>query len=72
MLSYWQENIINGTITGNHLEKTSPITHLNNIQIPILLIRGEYDEVVPLSQSENMYEKLKGAGKICIIEQRRS
>lgn len=63
VLSYWQESIINGTIAEKHLEEISPITHVNNIQIPILLIHGEYDEVVPFSQSENMYEELKDAGK---------
>ena len=63
VLSYWQESIINGTVAKNHLEKISPITHVNNIQIPILLIHGEYDKVVPISQSKNMYEELKDAGK---------
>ncbi|GAA6172504.1 S9 family peptidase [Colwellia sp. KU-HH00111] len=63
VLAYWQESIINGTTANNHLKKISPITHINNIKIPILLIHGEYDEVVPIRQSENMYEELKDAGK---------
>jgi len=63
VLSYWQESIINGTITEDHLAKISPITHVKNVQIPILLIHGEYDEIVPFSQSEKMYEELKDAGK---------
>jgi len=69
VLSYWQESISNGTIGKDYLEKISPIFHVNNVQIPILLIHGEHDVVVPFSQSENMYEKLKVAGKqVQIIE----
>jgi dipeptidyl aminopeptidase/acylaminoacyl peptidase len=63
LLSYWQKNIINGELAKDHLEKISPITHVKDVQIPILLIHGEYDLVVPFSQSKNMYEKLKEAGK---------
>jgi len=69
VVSYWQESIINGTIAEDHLENISPITHVKNVQIPILLIHGEYDEVVPISQSENMYEELKDAGKqVTLVE----
>lgn len=63
VLSYWQENITKGKIDKKHLEEISPITHVNNIQIPVLLIHGEYDKVVPIRQSKNMYEELQDAGK---------
>jgi len=63
VLSYWQESITNGTITDEYLNNISPIAHVKNVKIPILLIHGDYDKVVPFSQSEDMYEKLKDAGK---------
>ncbi len=63
VLSYWQDSIVNGSTTENYLDEISPISHVNEVQIPILLIHGEHDEVVPVSQSENMYQKLKKANK---------
>lgn len=63
LLSYWQDSITKGTIAKGHLDKISPIKHVKNVQIPILLIHGEYDEVVPVSQSENIYDELKDANK---------
>lgn len=63
VLSYWKDSIVNGSTTENYLEKISPISHINEVQIPILLIHGEHDEVVPVSQSLIMYEELTKAGK---------
>jgi len=34
-----------------------------NVDVPILLIHGRDDTVVPIDQSEEMVEKLKEAGK---------
>jgi len=63
VLSYWEKNIANGKVDKNYLANISPITHVKKVTKPILLIHGEYDDVVPFSQSEDMYEKLKDAGK---------
>ncbi|NQZ83696.1 MAG: S9 family peptidase [Colwellia sp.] len=63
VVSYWQESIGKGILAEDYFEKISPIHHVNNVEVPILLIHGENDEVVPVSQSENMYEKLNASDK---------
>ena len=60
---YWQKVIADGTFDNNHLAAISPITHVDKVQVPILLIHGERDEVVPEHQSEYMYDALKDADK---------
>lgn len=41
----------------------SPLTHVDTVNIPVLLIHGDYDSVVPIKQSEVMADALKKAGK---------
>lgn len=41
----------------------SPLTHVDTVKIPVLLIHGDYDSVVPIKQSEVMADALKKAGK---------
>lgn len=41
----------------------SPIKHLDAITVPVLLIHGKDDTVVPFEQSEVMYDALRGAKK---------
>ncbi len=45
------------------LDAISPIKHVDQIDIPILLIHGRDDTVVPIAQSENMADELRKAGK---------
>jgi dipeptidyl aminopeptidase/acylaminoacyl peptidase len=45
------------------LDDISPIKHVDKVSIPILLIHGKDDTVVPISQSEDMADALKAAGK---------
>jgi dipeptidyl aminopeptidase/acylaminoacyl peptidase len=45
------------------LDAISPIKHVDKVTIPILLIHGKDDTVVPFAQSENMADALKAAGK---------
>jgi dipeptidyl aminopeptidase/acylaminoacyl peptidase len=45
------------------LDAISPIKHVDKVSIPILLIHGRDDTVVPFSQSENMADALRSAGK---------
>lgn len=63
VLSYWQDVITSGEVKEDHLKAISPLNHVSKIQAPVLLIHGEYDDVVPLRQSEDMFEKMKDAGK---------
>jgi dipeptidyl aminopeptidase/acylaminoacyl peptidase len=41
----------------------SPIEHVNSVSVPVLLIHGRDDTVVPYDQSEVMLRALKRAGK---------
>lgn len=45
------------------LEAISPIDHAGAVDVPVLLIHGRDDTVVPYSQSEDMAQALKRAGK---------
>lgn len=49
---------------SNQLKQTSPARMVEKVKIPILLIHGKDDTVVPVSQSRIMAEELKDAGKI--------
>ena len=44
------------------LTRMSPIHKIDNIAAPLLIIQGDNDERVPLSESLQMYEKLKEKG----------
>jgi dipeptidyl aminopeptidase/acylaminoacyl peptidase len=41
------------------LEKYSPALHANKITIPLLIVAGEDDDVVPFSQAKLMIRALK-------------
>ena len=43
----------------------SPINHVAKGAAPTLIIHGDKDEVIPISQSEAMIAKLKGSGVDC-------
>lgn len=45
------------------LDAISPIKHIDKVSIPILLIHGRDDTIVPFSQSDDMVDALKDAGK---------
>ena len=45
------------------LAEISPAAHVDKVTIPVLLIHGKDDSVVPLEQSQIMADALRGAGK---------
>ena len=45
------------------LDEISPIKHIDKVTIPILIMHGKDDSVVPINQSIDMYKALKAAGK---------
>ncbi len=48
----------------------SPLYHAEDFSIPVLLVHGKKDQVVPLNQSRVMVDRLKDAGKdVTYIEQ---
>lgn len=63
VVEYWRRVISAGEVDKDHLKDISPINHVDKIKIPVLLIHGTHDEVVPLRQSENMYDEMKDARK---------
>lgn len=48
---------------GRQLRDTSPIYNIDPIKVPILLVHGDKDVVVPPDQSTRMAKKLKKEGK---------
>lgn len=63
VVSYWTEIMQSDHTDPDILEKISPIYSIKNVKIPVLLIHGDRDKVVPLHQSKTMYKKLKKAKK---------
>jgi dipeptidyl aminopeptidase/acylaminoacyl peptidase len=45
------------------LDQISPLKHVDAVKVPVLLIHGVDDTVVPFKQSSLMFDALKGAGK---------
>jgi dipeptidyl aminopeptidase/acylaminoacyl peptidase len=45
------------------LHQISPVAFVDRVEAPVLLIHGEDDTVVPISQSLEMERKLRSAGK---------
>jgi acetyl esterase/lipase len=44
------------------LKRASPVTYVSAKAPPFLIIHGDHDDLVPLTQSEELHEKLKAAG----------
>lgn len=44
---------------SEHLEKCSPLNHLDKIKAPLLLIHGKNDHVVAENESRQIYERMK-------------
>lgn len=69
VISYWEKAIANGKFDDDHLDQISPINHVKNVKAPILLIHGQFDEVVPVGQSREMADELEDEDKdVTLIE----
>lgn len=55
-----------GRVWGDRerLRATSPARQVERIQVPVLLVHGSVDRVVPVDQSADMAKALKHAGKV--------
>jgi len=60
---FWDRFLGVNSADDPKLDAISPIKHVDKVSIPILLIHGRDDTVVPISQSVNMFDALKQAGK---------
>jgi dipeptidyl aminopeptidase/acylaminoacyl peptidase len=60
---YWDRFLGTSDKNDPSLIAISPIEHVNSVSVPILLIHGRDDTVVPFDQSDAMLGALKRAGK---------
>lgn len=60
---YWDRFLGVAGPKDPRLGEISPINHVDAVTVPVLLIHGSDDTVVPYTQSEKMAEALKRAGK---------
>lgn len=60
---YWNRFMGSEDAGDPVLAEISPIDHLDRVSIPLLLIHGKDDSVVPLDQSRAMADAMKKAGK---------
>jgi cephalosporin-C deacetylase-like acetyl esterase len=60
---YWTRFMGAADSRDSALAEISPAMHVERVTIPVLLIHGKDDSVVPLEQSQIMAEALKKAGK---------
>jgi dipeptidyl aminopeptidase/acylaminoacyl peptidase len=60
---YWDRFMGASGPGDHHLQDISPAAHADRATIPILLIHGQDDTVVPFGQSQIMERALHGAGK---------
>jgi dipeptidyl aminopeptidase/acylaminoacyl peptidase len=60
---YWDRFMGVGGPNDPGVDAISPIRHLDAITVPVLLIHGKDDTVVPFEQSQAMYDALHGHGK---------
>jgi dipeptidyl aminopeptidase/acylaminoacyl peptidase len=62
-LGYWKRFMGTSGIDDPVLSQLSPLRNIDAVKVPILLIHGHSDTVVPYAQSQSMYDALKAAGK---------
>jgi len=62
--AYTNSQIVDDFIgSGPHVIEGSPDRHVEQIQVPVLLVHGDMDQNVSFSQSQKMDAALQGAGK---------
>ena len=47
-----------------HLEAISPANNVEKIQVPLLIVQGENDPRVPVTEAVQMVEALRGNGQL--------
>jgi dipeptidyl aminopeptidase/acylaminoacyl peptidase len=60
---YWRMSIGDRQEDRDRIRSVSPANLAGNVRIPILLMHGTDDSVVPIIQSRRMYDRLRAAGK---------
>ncbi len=62
MVDYYKTKLFAGEVTDDALDSKSPKFLAEQIKTPVLLIHGELDRRVSISQSEDMYRQLARLG----------
>jgi dipeptidyl aminopeptidase/acylaminoacyl peptidase len=64
-VNYWRQAMGGGdpASSNGRLSAASPIEHVAQVRAPILLLHSRSDSLVPLTQSQEMAQALRGAGK---------
>jgi len=62
-LRYWDRFMGVTSPDDPKLSEISPLAHAADVSVPVLLIHGKDDTVVPIEQSEQMAAALQAAGK---------
>ena len=60
---YWDRFLGSSDANDPRVDAVSPIRHVDAIKVPVLLIHGPDDPVVPFEQSAEMYDALHAAHK---------
>ena len=60
--AYWVQSMGGSALDKARLADASPSSHADDWRVPLLLVHGIYDEVVPFSQSQDFYKRLKRKG----------
>jgi dipeptidyl aminopeptidase/acylaminoacyl peptidase len=60
---WWRLSIGDPRADAAHLRQIAPVNLAERVRVPVLLIHGDDDSVVPLQQSQRMAEALRAAGK---------
>jgi pimeloyl-ACP methyl ester carboxylesterase len=63
VVAYWEDSIASGKFNDKHLREISPVNHTAKVSVPVLLVHGELDQVVPVEQSKNMHDQLQDNDK---------
>jgi dipeptidyl aminopeptidase/acylaminoacyl peptidase len=63
-VAYWTKSIGDPKTDRGRLEAKSPIRMASSFTAPVLLIHGDFDEIVSVEQSRRMRDALKASGKL--------
>ena len=61
--AYWVKQIGDPDRDAARIDAVSPALHADQIRMPVLLIHGDKDEIVPYEQSKIMKKALEKAGR---------
>ena len=63
LYSYWKKQIGDPDSDAARIDSVSPALHVQQIRVPILLVHGDADEIVPYEQSQKFKKILDKAGR---------